>query len=52
MKLAWIWNKLATDNSISIRKIKEILHHLMELHVDKLIDESLLEESNHAYFQL
>ena len=52
MKLAWIWNELALNESITTIATMEKLHHLMELHVDKLMNESLLAEGNHAYFQL
>ena len=52
MKLAWIWNELAEDENISTIETREKLHHLMELHIDKLSDESLITEGNHAYFQL
>ncbi len=52
MKLAWIWQEIMQVNLEISNDTKERIYHLMELHVEKLMDESFLSRGNHAYFQL
>jgi hypothetical protein len=52
MKLAWIKQTLAENRTFSTQITREKINSLLEMHIEKLMDEKFLSTGNHAYFQL
>ncbi len=52
MKLAWLWGEIGDNNTDINENDQAKIKRLMEIHIEKLLDQELLSTGNHGYFQL
>ena len=52
MKLAWLKNEIEIHPSVISKATATKINHLLEMHVEKLMDREYMSKGNHAYFQL